>query len=81
MEARWSIFPDSPGCGEPCLKESVCIYYFKPLQSQGAYVLPFLPPSPPPSYHMVGAVWRPSLWEGMGMAPTSHSASVLPGDS
>lgn len=37
------------------------------------------PPLPPsrPSCHMVGAVWWPTLWEGMGMAPTSHAASVL----
>lgn len=74
-EARWSIFPDSPGCGEPCLKESVCIYYSKPLQSQGAdFLLLFLPRPSAPCYR-VGSVCRPGLSKGPGRAPTSQSDS------
>lgn len=71
---RWSVFPDSPGCGEPCLKENVRIYYSKSLQSQGSSFLLFLPPSAQPAVVM-GPVWKLSLCKGMDRAPASHSAS------
>ena len=47
QEEGWSVFPDSPGCGEPRSEASVCIYYSQPaISSAGpSFLRLFLPPA------------------------------------
>lgn len=75
---RFSRFP---GCGEPRLEASVCIYYSQPaISSAGPSFLRPLPPSRPRPQVTAGPGWRPGLPEGWARSPHSASASRLGGE-
>lgn len=77
QEAGWSVFPDSPGCGEPRSEASVCIYYSQPaISSAGpSFLRLFLPPALGPRSRRAQAGGQAFPRDGRDLP---HSASRSP---